>query len=443
MSPDMAVWLGLVLVVLFMINLFKEISRKPVPVKEIILVSLSYQLLAVPFLFYRILDDSSIYAMEVAETEYYTFLVPGFSLLCLGMNFFKEQKIDLSELGNYDLYNIGKRIIIIGVIGLTLSNFFPNSLRYLATLISQFTFVGAIIIVQSTNKNNRYWLVGVLGILFYEALKYGMFYDLLIWSFLISLSFFFTSRINFKYKLAYLILGLVLVNFTQRVKGFYRDVLWYEYSYNSSNVSVLFDSVIKAFSTDFVDLSSNKGHVRFNQGYILTRIMNYVPDEYPHSMGTTVTEGLYSAFVPRIFDPNKAKVGGTSGLYERFTGYTLHNTTSKDIGIFGEAYANFGVRGAWVLIFCTGILYSLTFKLFLKLAKSNPIWIFWIPVVLFYAMRAEESYTPILNNLVKGLVVVFLMHKLFLKQIYRRYFTPKQIQSSQSKITGLYSILDT
>ena len=77
------------------------------------------------------------------------------------------------------------------------------------------------------------------------------------------------------------------------------------------------------------------------------------------------------------------------------------------ISLLGEAYINFGVRGAWVFMFIFGLISSFVIKQFFLLASRYPtIWL-WFPLILLHFVKAETELLVQLNFLVKSIILVY------------------------------------
>ena len=161
---------------------------------------------------------------------------------------------------------------------------------------------------------------------------------------------------------------------------------------------------------------------RLNQGWIIARIMNHMPEKLPYVRGETVETALKAALLPRILAPGKAMAGGRAN-FERFTGTPLPETTSMDISLAGEGYANFGAFGGCVFIFFVSLFYNWVIVKILSISKKHPSLILWIPFLFFQVMKAETDFATVFNYLTKAALVcwmVFYTHKVILSLLERR-----------------------
>jgi hypothetical protein len=154
--------------------------------------------------------------------------------------------------------------------------------------------------------------------------------------------------------------------------------------------------------------------MRFNEGWIVNKVMKNVPHLEPYANGGTILKGLYSAFVPRLLDPDKPVAGGREN-FEKYTGIELNQNTAMSIGVIGEMYANFGYGGVIGMAFY-GYLIGLLYLLLYNKAVKNPVWWVWGPYLGFMAMKSEEGLMETMTWIVKSLVimvtVIFICNKM-------------------------------
>ena len=86
------------------------------------------------------------------------------------------------------------------------------------------------------------------------------------------------------------------------------------------------------------------------------------------------------------------------------------------IGVFGDAYVNFGFLGGVFFMFTFGLFLNLILAWIYKLSEKYPTLIFWIPFIFLYAMRAGNEFVVILNFIAKSSFIVFLVFKIYQKQ---------------------------
>jgi hypothetical protein len=145
--------------------------------------------------------------------------------------------------------------------------------------------------------------------------------------------------------------------------------------------------------------------VRFNQGWIISRIMQQVPAVIPYADGETIIAAVKASILPRALYPDKPIAGGKVN-YEKYTGFHLLSNTSMGISLLGEAYINFGVEGAWAFMLVFGLLTSLVIRGLFQLTRKYPTLWLWLPLVLLHFVKAETELLVQLNYLTKSIVLV-------------------------------------
>ena len=198
---------------------------------------------------------------------------------------------------------------------------------------------------------------------------------------------------------------------------------------SSGGADKLFEIAEKKYEEEGLSDEYFQGLIdRLNQGWIIARIMYVVPEFEPFAEGETIREGLLAATVPRFLNPDKVKSGGAN--FERFTGMQLIKT-SMNIGVIGEAYANYGVNGGIVFMFCIGLFFNLALYILLRYAKKNYEVFLWIPFLFLYVVKAEDDFATMINQFVKAIFVMYFIF-MIIKRLYPRvYFSNNSIKSKQ------------
>jgi hypothetical protein len=164
--------------------------------------------------------------------------------------------------------------------------------------------------------------------------------------------------------------------------------------------------------------------VRYNQGWIINRIMAWVPANTPYGGGTTIKEALIGSALPRLVFAEKERAGGRENML-RYAGMEMTGSTSMDLGFAGEMYANFGWAGG--LLGCTlyAVALGLLFRVMCRRAFIHPLWWSLVPYVFFAAVKAEDGIGIVANWSVKscillgGISIIFpaFRHALFSRPI--------------------------
>ncbi len=125
----------------------------------------------------------------------------------------------------------------------------------------------------------------------------------------------------------------------------------------SERISTITNTYEKAEWFDPSDMSQRKIiDGRLNQNVFVGQVKQRVESGVVQIVnGETIVAGI-SAFVPRIFWPDKPPVAGSGDLVSRFTGTKFAEGTSVGIGQVLEFYINFGVMGMVICFFVFGAL---------------------------------------------------------------------------------------
>jgi hypothetical protein len=141
---------------------------------------------------------------------------------------------------------------------------------------------------------------------------------------------------------------------------------------------------------------------RFNQGNHLAQVYRWVPKEEPYARGETLILAIKASLIPRFFWPDKPRAGGFH-IWYRFTGNPLSPNVSMNIGMPGEAYANFGPWLSPLVVFAwVRFLYFLYYGLRQLALRHYPMLWLWVPLIFYPLMDQENDLVTILNHAVKG-----------------------------------------
>ena len=362
--------------------------------------------------------------MRVPEGDYFSFMIPCNLALFFGCNLFLRKygsdffKSLIQKL-RVDAKSKGKVGIVLTIIGFV-SSFLSgsqSSLAFVFYLLSMLEYVGPFYIYYSDLVfRKKAFYISILVFLA-QAILMGMFGQFVMY---IVLAFIIIAiQYNFKFitKLSVFVVGLFLIIVLQSVKGTYRIITWN--GKEKEGLSVQNSSRIEIFGTLFykrlTDLSSLYEektafglYSRMNQGYLISKAMNYVPRVEPYANGETIVRSLGAIVVPRFLWPDKPEAGGHENL-ARFLGIKKKLTYSMNIGPYGEAYGNFGPEYGVVFIFVYGLFLSFLFKYMLDLCTRMPSLVLWLPLVFYSTLTVETDILSTLNSFVKSAIFVFIL----------------------------------
>lgn len=141
---------------------------------------------------------------------------------------------------------------------------------------------------------------------------------------------------------------------------------------------------------------------RFNQGFHTAQAMAYVPSKAPFARGETLRNDLWGALVPRYLDAQKPRAGGRENM-RRFAGLNQYRI-SANIGIYGEAYVNFGAEGGWGVLFAYGGMLGLLWKF-----SSRYLGAHWNAYIFLPAVILEGDFGIVLNHISKSALVAAIL----------------------------------
>lgn len=386
--------------------------------------------LVLPVLGYRIYNSENLLArtwgwyMRVPQDDYFGYLIPANLALFAGVNFFtrkftaeriKDLFFQLTEKAR-DKGKVGIVLTAIGFVA-TLLDSGGSSLAFVIHLFAMLKYVGPLYIYFSEVqwKNKAFYISMVLFLV--QAISQGMFGEFVMY--LILALIVVTVKFNFRFvsKLTIFLAGLFLIIILQSIKGAYRGITWQGKTING--VSLQNSSKVEAFGTLFINriTSSQKVfdertsfglYMRMNQGFLISRAMDYVPRVEPYANGETILRSIGAILVPRFLWPDKPEAGGRENLV-RFLGIKQRLNYSMNIGPYGEAYGNFGPEKGVLFIFAFGLFLSFLFKKFMINCYRRPTLILWGPLLFYYTLTVETDILSTVNAFIKGAVFVALL----------------------------------
>jgi hypothetical protein len=386
--------------------------------------------LVLPLIGYRVYNIDNPIArkwgcyMRVPEDVFYNFLIPSNLALFAGVSFF-TRKFSSSKIK--DLFNElaknaqdkGKIGIVLTIIGFlaTFLDTIGGSLSFVFYLLSMLKYVGPLYIYYSNLSFRKPALIISVVLFLVQSIGKGMFGEFVMYLLLALILLTIKFNLRFTTKLVVFIVGLFLVTILQSIKGVYRSITWRGNTINGLSLDK--SSQVEIFGSLFVDRLTNTNnlfdektsfglYVRMNQGFLVSRAMDYVPRVEPFANGETIIRTLGAILVPRFLWPDKPESGGAENL-SRFLGIKGKLSYSMNIGPYGEAYGNFGPVNGVLFIFAYGLLLSFLFKKFLTNCCKRPTLILWAPLLFCYTLTVETDILTTLNSFIKGAIFVALV----------------------------------
>jgi len=417
---------GVCLFVFIFLKFTYDLGRK-IEIRDIIAFIATAQWLLGPVLAYNVLPVHDLYYMSIPEEVYMNYVALGTFAMIVGLYIPLSKNMIVGEKQFDDVKeflkgnsNLGYWLVAAGIIFGFAGKYAPASLGFLFLLLSNMEFVGIFLILFGS-KSAYKWLIfaGVLGALVVNSALQGMFHELIMWMLFIFIILAFIVKVKMWVKVSIFTVGIFLLLFIQSIKVEYRNATWYSAS-NKSNGEIFQEIAGERLlnpSLIFESEAMNIAGARLNQGWIISRIMNHIPENREFLYGETISNGIVAGILPRILLPDKAKAGGHEN-FERFTGTPLAKGTSMNLSVIGEAYGNYGFIGGIIFMFFLGSFYNWIIIYVIKLSKKNPTLILWLPLLFFQVIKAETDFAIVFNHLAKSAIVIWFAYS-FSKNILK------------------------
>lgn len=388
---------------------FQKRLDQGVPLLQLTGLIAVLQWLVGPVLAYNLDYQYGRYQMYVDEAVYFEYALPATSLyvavmLAIGASI--RQRELLGDLDRSNFVKIGFFLNIVSLAAQLAITRAPGSLFFFFALVTQARYVGAIYFLMSRHPLRLLFAAASLAFLLMSSLGVGMFHDMLLWLALTFCYWFAQRRWTLSAKVLTLASSAVMLFALQVVKQDYRQQI--KAGAQPSLVSMMI-GYLAPDGAAWSDGALSHAVVRLNQGWIVSKVMEYVPAEEPYADGGTLKEAVKSALLPRFLAPDKKEAGGREN-FMRYTGLNLEIGTSMGISPLGEAYANFGTFGGSLLMIGFGALFGLLFKLSLRFVSRRPAFFFWLPLIFYQSIKAETEFVVVLNQLSKGTAVAVVLY---------------------------------
>jgi len=403
----------------WIVSLFDN-ANESLPIKELFLSLYGLQYLFGPALTYNGFESYTIssYRMKINSDEYFTFVIPIFLFLALGFNVFSNScgiKPNRRAIHNWlvDHENIPYVFIFIGLFVPLLNSILPKSLAFVVYLLESLKFIGLFILILSYKRLKVLETFIIFGLITISAFSGGLFHDLLTWMIILGLILSYRFKPNWIMKILAISLFFFIAVFIQTIKGGLRAQTWE----SGEEVSLsLINNLAK-------DESESKGGVfskenlgsqinRINQGWILASTIDNLSRNGVHTHGALLSEYLYSALLPRILAPDKLNAG-SQRIFNEYSGHNTVIGTSMALGLFADAYIEFGQYGALIYVFSFGLFYGYVMNRFVIKGKDFPVLIFFILVAFIYPMRPDCETQTVLGHLIKSVMLITLIFSFF------------------------------
>ena len=383
------------------------------PIKELVLTMYAVQYLLSPALTYNGFEDYNIssYLMKIERHDYFSYAIPAYLSMLFGLGCFIKngtQVVSRNKLNNWLVNNphMPYVLVFVGFLGMLIKSLVPVSLQFFVYIMSNLHLVGLILLIFSYKPINYLLLLMVFITLIVSSLIETMFYDFLIWFIYVG----FTLAYRLKPSRPMIVLTfsffLILVVFIQTIKFSLRDEKSGQGdlsgTYLNSAVSNSTYNGGNLFSIENIGPKVN----RINQGWILASTINQVPKLTNHTRGVLFSSYTFSAILPRVVAPDKVSSGDAS-LFSKYSGHAVESGTSMALGLFPDAYVDFGLVGGCIFLFFFGVVLSRFIIFFFRKGNKYPFLYAWMFLVLLFIVRPDCETQTILGHMFKTTVLVF------------------------------------
>jgi hypothetical protein len=406
----------------FLIDFIDSIG-KSYNIMDIPILLAIFQCLLMPAIVYHVYNDDYFvialrYDMTVSADVYYGFMFPAIVMMIIGMklptvfqrSYAQRFKVAVAVVKQYlkGKGNLGVLLIAIGFVTTLMKSFVTGQLAYVVYLFSLLLYVGTLYTYFSDHRLRIWYLTGGAIVITAGALAQGMFGELLYITILVLLLILLEKKVKTWVKYTVAIVGFFAVLLLQSVKADYRSITWRGVGRgDQSNTEAFFTLIMDRLATPerFYDLELMFPTVnRFNQGMLVGKVLDHVPNRAPFAEGETIFLSLAATFVPRVMWPDKPTAGGHYNM-ERFAGFRIEGV-SMNISPMGEAYGNYGVQGGIFFMFIYGLFFALLILFLMNYVRKRPTIILWFPILFLNSVQIETDILMVLNSLIKNIIFV-------------------------------------
>jgi hypothetical protein len=394
-------------------------TRRFVAFPDLVTAAACLQWVIAPLLAEEYPPTLSAFRMTVPPAVYLQYALPATMALWVGLNLPVSRRLSKTwttpriEPLSTRPRRLLDAAIVVGLIVDAYTASVGPTFAFLLYLIASLRFAGALGWMITRTPGWGFRAAIVLIHLAAMETSSGAFYLVVHWGGYFLLVYAFIRRWRWQVAVV-LFVGMFGLGLLQDVKPTFREAL------NSSEISGPVESVerlvtlmwqrvsagrLTAEDTYFGDLL-----VRFNQGWIISRVMTHVPKEEPYARGQTLLDAAVFSVIPRFLFPEKRE-GASQELFRQYTGVELMRTTRMGLGIIGEMYANFGGVGGVVATFAYGLVMGVLFVWFADRARRNPLWWAVAAVVLLPGVEPGFNVEDIVNHVVKAAIIFVVVWK--------------------------------
>ena len=312
-------------------------------------------------------------------------------------------------------------MIIVGLFFNIISIFLPLSLRFVVKILTYLIYVGllGLLIKEKKTKKDLLWICGVSMFAVISALKSAMFGELVFLILLFVLTLFYVNKTSTRRKLILGVSVILLGTSIQLVKMPLRQLNRKGSTSTIQNLTTLYNSNLLTKENLFSESFRAYTIARFNNGAVVSYVINRVPNIIPYAHGNTISSAIIGSFIPRLIWPSKETSG--SAMYLKYTGLRSEGA-SYGISQLGEGYANFGKRGGILYMFLLGLTMSFLLRKIIKYINRNPNYFYFFPIIFLHGVKVETELNRSLGFMLRVIVVLYLLNFILRKISNNRFY---------------------
>jgi hypothetical protein len=355
--------------------------------------------------------------MPIPEQQFYSFNLPAVIFLGWGFFLFRKNSPDNASVINPIVQQLKKDILqippplIIGLVSVSLvaysiSGFLPPSLQQVNTFLYYSLFAGFFYVIFYKGFPARQIIIAaIILFLLFDSIRSGMFTIIAYMGGLFMILLLAGKRVRISQKVIFVSVSILFIVFLQLFK---LDLRQDRKKGNDPDVLQVATRVINNAQGSSFQQILFPLYYRMNQGFNIALVQKRIPARVDHLGGNYLFLSFLSAFVPRLFWPDKPEAGGKANM-RLYVGVEIRSW-STNVGPIGEAYGSFGYIGGWVYLLLFGLFIQKAYSFFIGLCVRRPVLFMWMPPIFFQTVYVTETDSlQAFNSLIKGAIFMFLI----------------------------------
>ncbi len=377
-------------------------------------------------------STSETYRMVLPEREYFNYAFPAVLFMSIGLfigtankdedTTFKNLNLSLKEL------SINDKLLTSVMFFSLVSNYIlagqnlPESLAFLFYLIFGLKYAYVCFQIITKPKINYFFISLPIFYLFLVTVRTAMFHDLVIWTLFWGISVCIRLKPKVKTVIVSMLAFVFFVLIIQLSKSAYRQRTW-----GTEHAAGVEDATFSAFSSTVKSQAENsniandlsENIMRINQGWILCRTMDFVPNYTDYQGMDLLNKYMEAAFLPRAFAPDKLTAGNREH-FMKYTGIEIASGTSMGMGILADGWASYGQVGGWLVVFLYGLILNISLKVFERMLFKYPLVYFFLPLIYYYPIRPDCETQTAFGHLIKSMFFLIIVSYILLPKRIKR-----------------------